>query len=150
MQIKRLCVRKLLLLTTNENKLIIIKRCNYKSLICANLKEKSLLFLKNVLKIASFFILTYQLLSFFKFKFYLILKYSFLVFYLKMIFFAFNPVSENTCITGVLPEKILSLKKNALNTLYVKFNRLIQLSKKRQKYCQNFYCDKHNFELFSR
>lgn len=67
-----------------------------------------------------------------------------------MIFFAFNPVSENTCITGVLPEKILSLKKNALNALYVKFNRLIQLSKKRQKYCQNFYCDKHNFELFSR
>lgn len=47
-----------------------------------------------------------------------------------MIFFAFNPVSENTCITGVLPEKILSFKKNALNTLYVKFNRLIQLSKK--------------------
>lgn len=50
-----------------------------------------------------------------------------------MIFFAFNSVSENTCITGVLPEKILSLKKNALNTLYVKFNRLIQLSKKKGK-----------------
>lgn len=51
-----------------------------------------------------------------------------------MIFFAFNPVSENACITGVLPEKILSLKKNALNTLYFKFNRLIQLSKKKGKH----------------
>lgn len=149
MQIKRLCVRKLLHLITNENKLIIIKRCNYKSLICANLKEKSLLFLKNVLKIASFFILTYQLLSFFKFKFYLILKYSFLVFYLKW-FSLHLTLYRKTLALPVLPEKILSLKKNALNTLYVKFNRLIQLSKKRQKYCQNFYCDKHNFELFSR
>lgn len=55
-----------------------------------------------------------------------------------MIFFAFNPVSENTCITGVLPEKILSLKKNALNTLYVKFNRLIQLSKKMAKILSKF------------
>lgn len=56
-----------------------------------------------------------------------------------MIFFAFNPVSENTCITGVLPEKILSLyKKNALNTLYVKFNRLIQLSKKTAKILSKF------------
>lgn len=36
----RICVKKLLHLTTHKNKLRPIKRCNYKSLIWANLKKQ--------------------------------------------------------------------------------------------------------------